>query len=101
LHTKLAPLITPGIAFTVKAKVAGEPQPVEYVIVRAPAATPVTTPPAVIVARPVLLLLQVPPELVVVKVAVLPTHNGEVPVIVPDVLASVTVVVAIPQPSLL
>ena len=46
-----------------------------------PAATPVTTPVEPIVARPVLLLLHVPPAVTSFNVVVAPAHNVIVPVI--------------------
>ena len=58
-----------------------------------PAATPVTTPPVPIVATEVLLLLQVPPEVASINVAVLLAQNDVTPEIA-DVLLIVTTTVA-------
>lgn len=58
-----------------------------------PAVTPVTTPPVPIVATEVLLLLQVPPEVASINVAVLLAHNDVTPKIA-DVLLIVTTTVA-------
>jgi hypothetical protein len=55
----------------------------EYDIVAEPAATPVTTPPAVTVAFAVFELLQAPPETASANVVVPPEHAEAVPVIVP------------------
>jgi hypothetical protein len=46
-----------------------------------PAATPVTTPEELIVAKAVLLLAHVPPPVVSVSVAVFPTHTAVLPTI--------------------
>jgi len=58
-----------------------------------PAATPVTTPPVPIVATEGLLLLQVPPEVASIKVAVLLAQNEVTPEIA-DALLIVTTTVA-------
>jgi hypothetical protein len=73
-------------------------------MVALPAATPLTIPVAEpIVAIEVLLLLQVPPEVALFNVVVLPVHTVAVPVMVPadGVLLTVTtaVAVAVPQPD--
>ena len=47
------------------------------------------------------LLLQVPPLTELVRVEVRPTHMDDEPLIVPGVVATVDVVVAMPQPPLL
>ena len=54
----------------------------EYVISDVPAETPVTNPVASTVATDGVALVQVPPVVVPVQVAVEPMHNGVVPVIV-------------------
>ena len=68
-----------------------------YVILLEPAATPVTTPPEVTVATPVLLLLHEPvPPLVTTEPAVyvveLPIHIEDVPVTEPTLAFGVIVI---------
>ena len=62
-------------------------------MVAVPAALPLTTPADVIEAIAGLLLLQVPPVVVLLKVEVRPTHNVVVPVIVPADGAAFTAIV--------
>ncbi len=52
-----------------------------YVMVAVPADTPDTTPPVPAVAIEVLLLLQVPPDVVLARVVLRPVHMVAVPVI--------------------
>ena len=76
-HTDVAPTIGAGAAVTVATTVLVQPALNEYVTIVVPADTPYRTPvvePMVPTAR--LLLLQVPPDAVVVNVPVLPTHTG-------------------------
>jgi len=91
LHTVEDPEIIPGNGFIVIVFVAKQPVDTEVVILHMPLATPVTTPvlpPTV--ARPVLLLVHVPPE-DEDRVVELPTHTSAVPVIGDG--AGVTVIV--------
>jgi hypothetical protein len=102
-HTLSAPVILPafGNAFTVTVFVAvAVPHALVtmYLIVSAPAVTPVTKPPLETVAR-ALLLLQAPPVATSVNNIAVPTHTFEGPVILPafgnilTVIAFVAVVV--------
>jgi type III secretory pathway component EscR len=71
-----------------------QPGVVLYVIMTAPAPTPVTKPVVVlIVARAVFELSQVPPDIACVSVVVLPTHKLAEPDIVVSAALTVTVVV--------
>src|SRR5207248_2544157 len=70
-----------------------------YDITDAPAATPVTIPPVVIVAIPVETLLQVPPPVASARFVVLPTHTVGVPVIATGVVFTVTVAMATQLPN--
>lgn len=63
-------------------------------MVAVPAATPVTVPPADIVAIAVLLLLQVPPTVVLPSVVLAPTHACSVPVMAAGIGSTVKVTVA-------
>ena len=85
--------IAPGAVFTVATVVAEHPA-IVYNIVAVPTELPVTTPPAVIEATPVVLLLHAPPLDASVKVAVPPrqTVTG-VGLIAEGVALTVTVVV--------
>jgi hypothetical protein len=56
-----------------------------------PVATPVTTPPALIVATPMLPELQVPPVVVSPSVIVCPVHTELAPVIAAGVMFTVTI----------
>jgi hypothetical protein len=106
VQTVLAPLMVPadGSGFTVTAAVAVSVQQlpvVVYVIVAAPALTPVITPRALMLAMAALLLLQVPPDMVSVKVDEAPAQTVVVPPMVPALAAGFTVIllvaVAVPQ----
>jgi hypothetical protein len=78
-HTVLLPVTEVGGAFTVTTLVT-VPVPVMYEMVATPAATPFTTPlVAPTVATAVLLLVQLPPEVESVSVAVEPTHIADGP----------------------
>lgn len=81
MQTLPAPVIAGGNGFTVSVRVME--QPVEEsvkVMVVVPAATPLTTPVAMlIVAVPVLLLAHVPPPALLLKVADEPTHTAAAP----------------------
>jgi hypothetical protein len=60
-----------------------------------PAATPVTTPDAEpMVATLVVPLVQVPPDVALVNVLVLPTHTDSEPLIAPGNALTVTILVA-------
>lgn len=102
VHTELLPVIAAGDALTVMPIVALVPQPDEKVIVTAPADMPVTTPVVgCTVALPVLLLLHVPVGVASVRVVLKPVHTVLEPDIAPAEVRAVTVVVALPQPTLL
>ncbi len=60
-----------------------------------PADTPVTTPAELTVAFEVLLLLQLPPDMLLVSVIVEPTHTLELPTIDATVGAALTVMVLV------
>ena len=72
-------------------------------MVAVPAVIPVTTPPVLTVAMPVLLLLHTPPLVASASVVVPPVHTVVDPVIVPadGVPDTVTVVVVLAVPQLL
>lgn len=72
-----------------------------YLITDVPAATPLTTPPLVIVATDVVVLLQTPPLVASLSVVVVPIHIFEVPVIVPEYGLTEIEYVAIAVPQLL
>jgi len=81
-HTFMVPVMAAGSGLTVSAVVAVQPVGKVYVMVRAPADTPVMIPvvlPAV--ASVVLLLLQVPPVVALLSVVVRPAHTLVVPLI--------------------
>ena len=69
-----------GGLFTVKVVIDGQPA-AKYVIIDVPRATPVTVPEASIVATPVLLLVQVPPDVASLRVVVPPVHVTTEPAI--------------------
>lgn len=71
----------------------------EYVIELVPRATPVITPPLLIVAIAGFELVHVPPVGVLDNVVVPPTHTRAVPVIAPGVTLTVTFVVTVPVPG--
>jgi hypothetical protein len=79
-QTVSKPVIDAGKASTLTIAVVG-PQPLLYEIVVKPAESPVTTPEAEIIAMPGIALFQVPPGKVLVRVRVLPTQKGAIPVI--------------------
>ena len=81
LHIVNVPVIAAGTGFTVAAAVVMQPVGKAYVIVGLPAATPVTMPlPVPTVAKPVLLLLHVPPVVPSLSVVVWLTQTDMVPV---------------------
>lgn len=81
-HTVGAPVIGEGRPFTVTTAVVIQPVGAVYVIVAVPVVAPaVHTPPDVIVAVPVALLLHVPPVVALLSGADWPTHSDIVPVI--------------------
>jgi hypothetical protein len=98
-HTVVMPVIAVGNAFTFIVAVAIQPVAAKvYVIRDVPALTPVATPPpapgpGVIVATPVVALLQVPPGVASLNVVVEPTQTIVVPVIAAGSGFTVTVVV--------
>ena len=76
------PVTADGKAFTVTTEVALQPVGSEYVIVDVPAATPEIFPVvAPAVATLVMLLVQVPPVVALLRVSVMPGHIGAEPVI--------------------
>lgn len=101
-----APLIAPGVVFTVTTLVTKLP-PAVYVIVAVPAAIPETVEvvdeAVTTVAIEVLLLLQVPPVNVFVNVVLEPAHTLAVPVIAGNSETAVVPVfhLSLPPPSLL
>ena len=74
-HIVPGPTIGVGIGLTVITVVDKQPVYAVLVMVTAPAETPVTTPPGLIVAVAVELLLHAPPIVVSVSVMVWPTHT--------------------------
>jgi hypothetical protein len=74
-HIVPGPTIGDGIALTVITLVDKQPVYAVLVIVTAPAETPVTTPPGLMVAVAVEPLLHEPPMVVSVSVMVWPTHT--------------------------
>jgi hypothetical protein len=94
-HTLVVPVIAPGAAFMVIAFVTTQPDPVVYVIVAAPAATPVAEPVELfIIATSVLLELHVPPLVELVYVADVPAQKDVDPPIAAGTGLTVIVVVA-------
>jgi hypothetical protein len=77
VHTAtLAGVIAAGEVLTVTPFIIKQPvAEIVYVMLAVPGATPVTNPPALTVAIAALLLLHVPPGVVLVNVAVLPTQR--------------------------
>jgi len=80
-HTVAVPVMAAGNGFTVTVAVTKQPVPRVYDMTDVPADTPVTTPPAVIVATAGVALLHVPPPVASFNVVVEPTHTFNVPVI--------------------
>jgi hypothetical protein len=81
-QTDAVPPMAGGSGLTVKTTVDVQPDGSVYVITVVPDASPLTTPLLIpIVATVVLLLLQVPPVVLLLKVAVSPSHTLAVPVI--------------------
>ena len=70
-----------------------QPVPIVYFINEVPAETPVTIPPASMVATPVVPLLQVPPGVISPRLVVEPAHTVVVPVIAAGNGLTVTVIV--------
>ena len=99
-HILVAPLIGAD-AFTVITAVAAQPAGVRYVIVTLPPAIPDNTPVAEpIVATPVLLLLQVPPPIPLIRAVVAPTHTLLAPVIADKALTVIPTLALQPAPVL-
>ena len=98
---QLVALLTVGVGFALTVTVAvtafTQPKPLVtvYDIVEEPADTPVTTPPALIVATAPLDELHTPPAVASDKVVVLPTHTVVVPVIAATTGSALTVTVAV------
>ena len=98
-HTVDGPMMAEGSESTVTTAVEAQPDGQLYDIVAVPKATPVTTPAGLIVATPVLLLLQVPPP-GPNKESVDPTHSVPAPMTGPGEGFTVTVAVAAqPDPT--
>lgn len=99
-HTLDDPAIAAGVASTVTGTTALQPPAASvYVITGTPAPTPVTTPvPDTTVANDGLLLVQVPPDGVLLRVVVVVAHTEVVPVIPVGVMLTVNGM-AIPQPA--
>lgn len=100
VHIPVTPVI--GELLTVTVFVAFVPQPVEYVMVLVPFATPVTTPVVEpTVATDALLLLQIPYNEVLLKAVVEPEQTLVVPVIAAlGAVCTVTVDIALAVPQL-
>ena len=99
IQMMLVPVIADGVAFTVTTAVFTQ-LPAVYDMVTVPAATPVTTPvDEPTVAKPVLLLLHVPPVVAQASVVVAPSHTVSVPVIGNGFTLTFIVVVALVEPS--
>ena len=81
VHNTKTPVIALGNALTVIPVVAIQPEGNVYVITGKPAVRPVTTPPLVIVASDVLLLVQLPPDVPSLSNVEEPTQTFIVPVI--------------------
>jgi hypothetical protein len=97
-----APVIVPadGVVLTViVASAFAVPQPLVtvYDIIDVPAATPVTTPPVVMVALAVFELLHVPPATPSVSAVVEPSHTVVAPEIVPAFGTGLTVHILIAE----
>jgi hypothetical protein len=104
VHTAtLAGVIAAGDVLTVTPFMMKQPvSEIVYVILAVPGATPVTNPPALTVAIVALLLLHVPPGVVLVNVAVLPTQRmvgGIGLIILGSGLTVTTAVVVQPVPN--
>jgi len=100
IHTVGVPVIaaTVGIALTVTVSVDTLLQPplvTVYEITDVPADTPVTRPPALIVATPGVALLHTPDEVTSASCVVEPTHTVGVPVIAATVGIALTVTVSV------
>jgi hypothetical protein len=91
-QTEPAPVMPAGSALTVIAFTVKQPPGSVYVMFVVPEAIPVTTPVVLTVPTAVLLLDHVPPDVLCVKVAVLPTQTAEGPEIAAGALLTVTVV---------
>ena len=99
-HTVLLPLIAAGTVITVTTLVA-EQLPTLYVMVAVPGDTPNTMPAVgVTAATDGLLLLHVPPDTVLVRIIVEPTHTLEGPPIAGGPVVTVTVVLAKQLPTI-
>ena len=93
------PDILPGVGVTDTTWVTSVPQPLLYVIVDTPPATPVTTPLAFTVAVAVLLLVQVPPGVVLLSDVVADWQRVAVPEIEAGPGETVAVATVLPQPK--
>ena len=88
-----APVTAAGCAFTVTVLVEEHPVTIVYDTVVVPGATPNTTPELFTVTMSILSLLHVPPEVVLVRVVVCPSHTDAVPAGVAGIGLMVTTVV--------
>jgi hypothetical protein len=91
-QTAAVPVMTAGTGLTVTTVVDMQPVPSMYVIIDVPPETPVTTPVEEPIAALPLLLLQVPPDEVLLRVVVSPAQTTVVPDIVAGNGFTVTVV---------
>ena len=95
LQTTEAPLIAPGVWFTVTTNAAPKPHPLTYDIVVVPAVTGITVPEELISATEVLLLDHVPARLPASdKVIVEPVHTEVLPRIAPGAALTTNVAIA-------
>ena len=92
-HTVVVPVIIAGNGLTVTVVVTKHPVANVYDITDVPDVTPVTTPPALIVATAGVALLQVPPAVTSANAVVEPAHTVTVPVIAAGKGLTVTVAV--------
>ena len=93
-HNVAVPLMAAGAATTDVTRVARQPVLMVYDIIVVPVTRPLTTPVVLpIVATVVLLLLQLPPEVVFASVALAPTQVPPGPVIAAGVALTVTTAV--------
>jgi len=92
-HTDPGPVRLAGRGFTFTACVRTQPVGSVYEIVTAPCAMPLTRPEALTVARPLLLLLHVPPASGLPSSVVCPMHTWKIPVITPGNGSTVAIIV--------
>lgn len=95
-HSGELPVIKPGNACTVTVAYT-TPQPVVYVTLAVPAATPVSRPLVVISATDAGEQVHIPPASVLPSTILLPTHTGTFPVIAPGKGFTVTIAIEGPH----